>query len=379
VPSAAFAWTPADACGTICGGFSVESITMRGVWLRGVLGALLLVVGGVAMAQDLTLYEGEAVVDSQSEAARDAALPQALAAALVRLTGDPAIADDPAVRADLARAPTLLQQFRYRQEADPATPGLSRSVLVARFDPAGVDALIALGGRSVWPSPRPTPVVWLAIDDGRGARMLGSAQAQAVAALTARARERGLALTYPLLDLEEQRSLVVSAFWAGDSAAARRASPRYQSRVSLVGKLYRSASGWTAEWALYDGEQRLAETTPSAPEAASVLAAGADLAADTLAARAAEAAQNAGQAGRYRIWIEGLHSAEDYARTLAYLQRLSVVRGVSPLQVDGARLQVEVDMNTGLEGLSRLIETGTTLRLLDGAHPADSRSFRLEP
>lgn len=347
------------------------------VWL-GWIGALLLA-HGAAIAQDLALYEGEAVVESQSEAARNAALPQALAAALVRLTGDPAVASDPAIRPELARAPTLMQQFRYRQEADPASPGLSRSVLVVRFDPSGVDALIALGGRSVWPSPRPSPVVWLAIDDGRGPRLLGSAQAQAVAALTAQARARGLTVTYPLLDLEETRSLVVSAFWAGDSAAARRASPRYQSRVSLVGKLYRSASGWTAEWVLYDGEQRLAETTPSAPDAASVLAAGADLAADTLAARAAEAALNAGQSGRYTVWIEGLRSAEDYARTLAYLQRLSVVRSVSPLQVEADRLQVELDMSTGLEGLSRLVETGPTLRLVDGAQPADSRTFRLEP
>ena len=93
----------------------------------------------------------------------------------------------------------------------------------------------------------------------------------------------------------------------------------------------------------------------------------------------AEAALNAGQSGRYTVWIEGLRSAEDYARTLAYLQRLSVVRSVSPLQVEADRLQVELDMSTGLEGLSRLVETGPTLRLVDGAQPADSRTFRLEP
>jgi len=51
-------------------------------WL-GWIGVLLLA-HGAAIAQDLALYEGEAVVESQSDAARDAALPQALAAALVR-------------------------------------------------------------------------------------------------------------------------------------------------------------------------------------------------------------------------------------------------------------------------------------------------------
>jgi len=349
--------------------------------IRGCVAALLvLLLAGGVQAQDPDLYEGEVVVDSQSDAARQAALPRALAAALVRLTGDAEIASDPGMAGELARAPSLLQQFRYRQDVD-NVGGVARprTVLIARFQQAGVDALVALGGRSVWPSPRPVPVVWLAIDDGRGARLLGSAQSSAVTALTRRASERGLRLSYPLLDLEEQQSVPVASFWSGDSAAARRASARYQSRISLVGKLYRSASGWTAEWRLYDGEQLLAELVPSAADAATVLAAGADLAATTLAARASSMAFTAGPAGTYRIFVEGIGSAEDYARTLAYFGRLSVVRSVAPVAVAESRLELEVDLRTGLEGLSRLIESGQTLALSQGAQTASTRTFFLLP
>jgi hypothetical protein len=340
------------------------------------LGCLLALSSLNALAQDAELYEGEVVVPSQSEAARQAALPTALAAALVRLTGRADAADDPALAPLLSQASGLLRQFRYRQDSDPQLPGSARTVMVARFDRDGVDALLALAGQRIWPSPRPVPVVWLAIDDGRGPRLLGSAQSRVVAALTSRAAQRGLRLSYPLLDLEEQK-ISVAAFWAGDSAAARRASVRYQSRVALVGKLYRSGSGWTAEWALYEGEQRLGQTNRSAPDAASVLAEGADLAADLLARRSTLAVATTAPAGSYPVSIAGIHSAEDYARTLAYLGRLSVVRATRVLGAEDDRLLLELSLHGGLSGLRQLIANGQILAA-ENEDPAEGR-FRLLP
>lgn len=345
--------------------------------LRGLLGWALALCGGLALAQDIELYEGEVAVPGQSEAAREAALPQALAAALVRLTGRADVADDPAVAPSLAGASGLLRQFHYRQDPDPLQPGSVQTVLVARFQRDGVDALLALAGQSVWPSPRPVPVVWLAIDDGRGPRMLGSAQARVVAALTQRAAQRGLRLSYPLLDLEEQQKVAASAVWSGDSRAAREASARYQSRVSLVGKLFRSGSGWTAEWQLFDGEALLGGDSRSAPDAATVLALGADLAAELLARRAIPAVGDTGPAGRYPVQVSGLTSAEDYARVMAYLGRLSVVRASRVVGAEGDTLLLELDLRSGLGGLRQLVGNGQIL-VSEGDDPG-SGQFRLLP
>lgn len=345
--------------------------------LQSLLGCLFLLGTLGVSAQEADLYEGEVPVPSQSEAARAAALPSALAAALVRLTGRADVAEDPAVAPSLARAPDLLRQFRYRQDLDPQQPGTAQTVLVARFDREGVDALLALTGQPLWPSPRPVPVVWLAIDDGRGPRLLGSAQSRVVAALTQRAAQRGLRLNYPLLDLQEQQQVAVSALWAGDSAAARRGSDRYQSRVSLIGKLFRSGSGWTAEWVLFDGEQRLGEISRSAPDSATVLAEGADLAADLLARRSAVRVADAGPAGAYPVEVEGLRDADDYARTLAYFGRLSVVRATRVAGVEGGRLMLELDLRSGLSGLRQLTANGQTLESLD--EDAAKGRFRLLP
>ncbi|MBD8528128.1 DUF2066 domain-containing protein [Pseudomarimonas arenosa] len=331
--------------------------------------------GGPTLAQEIDLYEGEVLVNDQSEATRNAALPRALAASLLRITGDPTVVSDPGIQSDLAQASLHLQHYRYRQ--DPQPGGGQQLSLVARFDPRAVDALVALSGRQVWPTPRPLPVVWLAIDDGRGARLLGSAQASVVQALSQRARVRGLKLSFPLLDLAEQRDVPVSALWAGDTAAARRASERYQSSVSLIGKLYRSPSGWTCDWKLYQGERLLGETSASAPDANSVLAVGADLAADLMAA-AATSEIATGPAGRYLVEISGLRSAEDFSRVLAYLGRLSVVRSMAAQGAEGDRLRVELELSTGVQGLSRLLLTGNVLRPAEGS--SESRpQFVLQP
>lgn len=334
------------------------------------LTCLLASLAVLARAEDIDPYEGEVVVADQSEAERTASLGKALAAALVRLTGRADAGS--AAGAALSRAPELLRRYRYRQETDPARPGQLRTVLVARFDPAGLEALLAEQGLPIWPSPRPTPVVWLAIDDGRGPRLLGDAQSSAVAALTRRARERGLSLSYPLLDLIEQQRVPVAALWQGDSTAAREASARYQTRLALIGRLYRSASGWTAEWALWDGPRRLGAVSRSAPDAATVLAEGADLAADLIAAQARVTVAASGPDGRYPVWVEGVGSAEDYVRVMAFLGRSSVVRGILVQEAEGDRLRLELDLRGGLPALRAVVEAGDVLAV-QGEDPAEGR------
>lgn len=343
-------------------------------WLAATICCWLALAAGWVQANDGALFEGEVDVRDQGEATRQAALPAALANVLVKLTGDPAVATAPDLAPNLAQAGSMLEQYRYRQDAR-AGSLQGQTVLIARFARGPVEALVALAGRSIWPTPRATPVVWLAIDDGRGPRMLASAQASAVAALTRQANRRGLSLSYPLFDLEEQQRIVLSAFWAGDSAAARRSSPRYHSRVSLVGKLYRSASGWTAEWRVFDGEQLLAEAAPGGVDATSVLEAGADLVADTLGRRAAQYAAD-GSGGRFTVQVEGVESAEDYVRLLQGIRRMSIVRSAQPRSAGQRSLQLELDLSVGLSGFARMAAGSGLLEQADESADQPGR-FRL--
>jgi uncharacterized protein len=331
-----------------------------------------------AAAQDLGRYEGEAPVPSQDAGARAAAAPQALGEVLVKLTGDPQVVENPRLGESLARAPDLIQQFRYRQ-LDPAAAGGTRLALVASFDRNAVDAMLAAADQPIWSEPRPVPVVWLAIDDGRGPRLVGEAQALAVAALTQRARARGLRLSYPLLDLEDQRQIDASRVWNFNLDAAAAAAQRYQSRVALVGRLYRGNDGWIAEWRVLDGGAAIAQQRFSDTDAAVVLAAGADLAANALARQHFDHLFDAGPAGRYTIWVEGIRSSEDYTRLLGYLQRLPMVREAIPARAVGDRLLLDLDLGTGIDGFARLVANGGTLQPETPRPGERERRFRLEP
>lgn len=331
---------------------------------------LLLAFAAAAPAQDLDLYEGEVLVSSQGQGERAAALPRALAQVFVKLTGDAGAAREPVLAARLADAQRLLQQYRYRQDVVPE--GGSARVqlwLIARFDPAGVDTLLAEAGRSVWPTPRPAPLLWLAIDDGRGPRLVSSAQAGAVSALTAQARNRGLRIQFPLVDLEDQGRVDVGDVWNGRHEALVAASARYQAPTQLVGRLLRTGSTWDGVWTLLDGGQALSQWRSSDPDPLVVLAAGADGAADALTARYAVPA-TAGEPGQYRIDVVGIRSAEDYLRASNHLRELGVVRRLRVLSADASTLRLELDMGTGLEGLARALQSGNVLEMLMDEAPA---------
>lgn len=345
--------------------------------LRFALLALWFCAGG-AQAQDDALYEGESMVHSQGEEQRAAALPRALGQVLVKVTGDAAAAADPAFARALGNAASLVQQYRYREDVvNVGGAPQVRSVLIARFNPQAVDALVAAAGRTLWPAPRPRPLLWLAIDDGRGPRLVGEAQQNAVSSLTRRASERGLGLAFPLGDAQDQTLGGPQAVWRDDIGAVRDAALRYGNSPVLIGKLRRGGAGWQGEWILIDGGTQLHRWSASDANAATVLAAGADGAASSLS-RHFSARILTGPAGDYEVMILGLVDGDDYGRLLAYLKRVPVIRSIQPLQGSGDTLRLKLALSSGVEGLARLARSGAVLRPLET--PVEGLpAFQLEP
>ena len=65
------------------------------------------------------------------------------------------------------------------QGTSPTGAPTFRTTLVVRFDEDQVNGLAGALGLPVWPQPRPKPVVWLAINDGSGPRLVGLPQSNA--------------------------------------------------------------------------------------------------------------------------------------------------------------------------------------------------------
>lgn len=340
----------------------------------------LLLMAGLASAQRVEgdragaqgIYQAEVAVNGQGEGERNAGFARALAQVLGKLTGDRSVASQPGVGQELRNAKAYVDGYDYRQDQGVGHGGAPTfmTTLVVRFNRDKVDEIAGVLGLSLWPQPRPKPVLWLAIDDGRGPRLVALAQAEAVRPLLDRALERGYRLGLPGGSAAEQAA--VGAIWRGDTGAIARISSRYQPSMQLVGKLYRDRSGWNADWIFVDNGRVLSQWSSADPNARRAMVAGADGAADALVRKYGKRA-SLGPAGSYRVLFTGIDSGDDYMRLSGYLQGLAVVRRITPLRVTPEGLEVELELTSGLVGFRRMVGNGDILVDSEGEPP----TFRL--
>jgi hypothetical protein len=350
---------------------------IQGFWL-----AALLLVGFTAAAQRVEgdragaqgTYDAEVKVNGQGEAERNAGFARALSQILQRVSGDRSIAAQPGVGQELRRARDFVKSYDYRQDEGVGPTGAPTfgTTLVVRFDQEEVEDMIAVLGLPVWAQPRPKPVLWLAIDDGKGARLVGLGQANAARSALNRAQDRGYRLGLPAGNAAEQA--VVGAIWRGDSAAVARASQRYSPPMQLIGKVYRAGSGWKADWTFVDGGKVLDTWTTSDNDARRAIASGADGAADALMRRYAKRGTAAGPAGSYAVTFTGLRGSADYMRLAGYLDKLAVVRRMTPVRATPEAVTYTLELSTGLPGFRRLVDRDGVLAGEEG----ESTTYRLQ-
>lgn len=308
--------------------------------------------GDRAKAQGL--YATEVAVTSQAPAQRSQAFARGLAQVLEKITGDGAVAQRPGVGQALRKAADYVKGYDYRQDEGVSASGAPSfsTMLVVRYDDARVEALVDTLGLPVWPQPRPKPVLWLAIDDGTGPRLVGLNRAAAARPVLDAAEARGYRLGLPAGTAAEQA--VVGAIWRGDTAAVARASQRYSPPMQLVGKLYRDGKGgWTADWIFVDKGRVLSKWSSSQRDARRAMVSGADGAADALVKRYAKPREGAGPPGTYAVTFTGIDSGDDYIRLMGYLQKQAVIRRIAPVTAAPGRLVLELDLVSGIEGLER--------------------------
>lgn len=318
-----------------------------------------------APVRDPALYQAEVEMRSQGAGERRAAAARALGQVLVKLTGQPAATGNPVVRRAMANAEALVVDSRSSesvsdQQGNTAIGGVPiyKSLMTFAFDPAAVDALVAGAGLPYWGGGRPRPLLWLAIDDGRGARLVNSQQLAVVKPLATRGLERGLRFGLPAGSAIEQAA--VQTVWAQNPAPMLPLTARYGEQTQLLGRVYRSGTGWTADWVLSQGETELSRWSYSDPSPQRAIASGADGAADAIARRDARQL-DVGQPGTLLVSIGGLRGASDYTRAMGYLQTLAVVRSVTVLEAGPEQLDLQLDLAVGPEGFTRFVAAGNTL------------------
>ena len=330
---------------------------------------LLLSMWGAAFAQrkegDRASAQGafsaEVPVNGQGAGERNGAFARGLAQVLGKLSGTRNAASMPGVGSELRRAGEYVKRYDYRQDEGLSSTGVPsfRTTIVIDFDEKKVGELAQTFGVPVWPQPRPRPVLWLAIDDGKGPRLVSLLQANAARPVLNRAVERGFKLGLPAGTAAENAA--VGSILRGDTAAIARLSQRYSPPMQLIGKMGRAKEGWSVDWTFVDNGKVLSRWTSTETDARRAMSAGADGAADALMRRYAKRSPGAGPAGKYVVTFTGLDSADDYIRLAGYVQKLAVVRRMTPVRAAPGMVQFELELISGLAGLRRMADGGDVL------------------
>ncbi len=172
------------------------------------------------------LYDVDIAVAGRTGAARLAVSGTALAEVLSRVSGLAHVPRNAAVREALGQPERYYNRFVFLNDRE----------LRIHFDPAAVLGLVDAAGLPVWSANRPTVVAWLVVERG-GVRRVVDGGHELAAPLVRRARQRGVVLKLPLMDLEDRLLVQPSVVWGRLFSALSEASGRYQADVVLVGRL----------------------------------------------------------------------------------------------------------------------------------------------
>ncbi|MEK7990333.1 MAG: DUF2066 domain-containing protein [Thiotrichaceae bacterium] len=175
-------------------------------------------------AWSLDLYQAQVVVADTDEEHRLPALKQVLQQILIKLTG---IQNVDLKKENLDNVENWVRQFSYKSET-----GLVW--LEATFNQKEVKALIEKLGLRVWQQPRPMILVWIAHKD----EIINDAQqVDRMQVLKTKAKQYGVELIFPILDLYERRSFSLKQITAYRLEDIQQLAKRYMVDAVLVGNI----------------------------------------------------------------------------------------------------------------------------------------------
>jgi hypothetical protein len=327
-------------------------------------------------AQVTGLYEAEVPVTSRDTTAEAAALEAALRTVLIRVAGDPAPERSRSLAPVFKAAQNYVRQFGFKEARE---GGQAPLTFWAQFDSLALDSALREAGVRVWGRERPTLLVWLAVSEPGGPRLIGTDNPSAYSeALRAQAATRGVPLLLPLLDLEDETQLSAQDVVAGSIDKIESGSSRYGAEAVLSGSLINAEGGrWTARWSLIKkGQAQHWMTQGDTPQAA--LGAGIDRAAELLATAYASGASSPtadGTPETLELSVEGISRFDQYAQVQMYLKSLDQVTAVTIKQADAERVLFSVTSRGGAAAVTEAIALGRTL----AAVAPERGSYRLLP
>jgi len=363
---------------------------------------LLMLTCGVQAVEISGLYDAQvAVVDREAQTFRGAT-QDALAEVIVRVSGDSRAIESVDVIAALSKPDRYLLQFDYQKLA---TKIVAHNALVAdivqptmepdptlllnlQFDNKAINQLLRRAGLPIWASNRPEVLLWLGAELSGQRQLVSPSSAEVLnRVLEKESARRGLPLSMPLYDLEDQAIVSIGDIWGLFTDRLISASTRYPAAGILMAKIYQNNDGqWVGSWVLsVDEKSQWFDIQGANPD--EVIAQAVDWAADNLAAQFAVLA-SADDADAVTLRISGIHQLGAYARVAEYLESVVAIRQVQIQEIQGDKLTFQVYLESDKEQLQQALKLDGHLQFLENndifvdpvfvAQPTPSRTINSE-
>lgn len=314
------------------------------------------------------LYVGEVLVPGIGNEAlvlRDGSRA-ALRQVLVRVSGSTAVEQNASIISALRNPENYYYQYGYestdRRLVVEGQDSPARLLRVS-FEPSAISRLLRSAGYPVWGSNRPGTLIWIAVSDESGRRLVSESNRDELGtALAFDAAARGLPLMYPLLDLEDTARLSTAEVWGLFADRIEVASMRYSPDVILAGRIQRSSVGTvTGRW-MYRIEDRWLSLENSAESVEFIVADVVDRLTDELAARYAVGSTRT----ELLVRVEAVERLEDYAALSAYLESLTPVIDSSVVEVSGGEVLFLLQTEGQVQQLREIIDLDEKLIFISG-------------
>ncbi len=306
------------------------------------------------------LYSQQIPVTNDGEAERNRAFREALAAVVVKVSGDPRWLENPAIERAIAQAQNYVEATSYTSESiqlpleDNTVAADSdeeqfytaeQRMISVNFAAALIDELLADAGIPVWDGNRPSVLVWMVLQNSSGDRefLTTDSNPEIVKVMQDFAAARGLPIIFPVLDFEDRRTLSENIAWNLDEAAISSASERYGADSILAGRLHFTASGelvglWQFQFL---GEASVFDGFDS--ELQSYLYDPLNRITTRLASHFAILPEST-DGESIRLRIDGIKNLNAYSSLLNYIENLGLVATVTTAEVDGERIELQLGL-----------------------------------
>lgn len=345
----------------------------------------VLIVSGLLLCQNIfavevrNLFQTEVMAKSQAPADRNAAIKEAMTIVLQRIVAGDKVLDDPTVQTALEQAPYYVKQYQYALIESGYDPEGTARLMRVLFDEASLLDLLKTGKLGIWSEIRPETLVWLVVDDQGQRRFFKSeVMPELDYAIDKAAKQKGLPLIFPLLDLDEREQISVNEVLSAYPEQLLDVSGRYDVVSILAGRLVKKQECWQAEWAFYfdQGVEQWVQPCATLHE---TLLGGMEGAYNKLS-RYYSVKPDVLEAGSVLLNVAGITGMNDISRVSEYLESLPIVKSVLWISVKDGFNRYKIHYEGDRRVLENRVGSGQVLQALpESGLGTDELSFRLLP